>query len=177
MDAQRELFAPERGPATHCLTLWQPWAWCVAHGGKTIENRPLPPPKALLGQRLAIAAAARVAPGYETMQAVAIEGRTGVRVPPLHGLVRSAIVAVVTVAEVIDARANPALAAQLDRDEPWWLGPVGIRLTEVVAIEPFSIAGDTTFHRGYWKMPAAMAVATAAGERVTAPAAPRRRGT
>lgn len=25
---------------THALTLWQPWAWLVARGIKTIENRP-----------------------------------------------------------------------------------------------------------------------------------------
>jgi len=36
------------------LTLWQPWATLIAHGGKTVENRTWRPPKKLIGGPLAI---------------------------------------------------------------------------------------------------------------------------
>lgn len=41
------------------LSLWQPWASLIAHGIKTIETRSWPPPKSLIGQRIAIHAAKR----------------------------------------------------------------------------------------------------------------------
>jgi len=36
------------------LTLRHPWAFAIAHWGKRIENRTWKPPKALIGQRIAI---------------------------------------------------------------------------------------------------------------------------
>lgn len=41
------------------ITLWQPYASCIAAGLKTIETRSWPAPKALIGQRIAIHAAKR----------------------------------------------------------------------------------------------------------------------
>ena len=41
------------------LTLWQPWASAVAVGLKSIETRSWPAPASLIGERLAIHAAAR----------------------------------------------------------------------------------------------------------------------
>jgi hypothetical protein len=38
----------------YALTLHQPWAWAIAHGGKRIENRTWTPPKWIIGQRIAI---------------------------------------------------------------------------------------------------------------------------
>lgn len=166
MGEQLALPAP-RGPlapATHAVTLWQPYAWCVARGGKDLENRPRLPPKALVGRRLAIAAAARVAPAYEVATAAAIEARTGVVVPPASELVRSALVAVVTVERVVDARRDPALAARMARAHRWWLGPVGIVLCDVVAIEPLSVADDPTCHQGYWRLTPALAAELARRE-------------
>lgn len=45
--------------AMKALTLWQPWASLIAHGVKTIETRSWAPPLSLVGQRIAIHAAAR----------------------------------------------------------------------------------------------------------------------
>lgn len=42
------------------LTIRHPWAWLVAHGYKPVENRSKPPPKALIGQRVAIHASRRL---------------------------------------------------------------------------------------------------------------------
>jgi hypothetical protein len=36
------------------LTLWEPWASCVAAGLKEVETRPRPAPRALVGERIAV---------------------------------------------------------------------------------------------------------------------------
>ena len=41
------------------ISLWQPWASLIAAGAKTIETRSWAPPKAIIGQRIAIHAAKR----------------------------------------------------------------------------------------------------------------------
>jgi hypothetical protein len=41
------------------LTLWQPWASLIAIGAKRFETRGRPPPRRLIGQRIAIHAALR----------------------------------------------------------------------------------------------------------------------
>ena len=41
------------------LSLWQPWASLIAIGVKTFETRTWPPPRTVLGQRIAIHAAKR----------------------------------------------------------------------------------------------------------------------
>lgn len=51
----------------HVLTLWQPWATLIALSVKTIETRSWPAPKSIIGQRIAIHAAARIA-GMERTQ-------------------------------------------------------------------------------------------------------------
>ena len=42
------------GGAMKALTLWQPWATAITHGGKRLENRGWPPPASILGKRIAI---------------------------------------------------------------------------------------------------------------------------
>lgn len=41
------------------ITLWQPWACLIEIGAKKFETRSKPPPSRLIGQRIAIHAAAR----------------------------------------------------------------------------------------------------------------------
>lgn len=54
---QAELFTkPRTLPA---ITLWQPWACLIEIGAKPYETRSKPPPKRLIGQRVAIHASAR----------------------------------------------------------------------------------------------------------------------
>lgn len=47
-------------PPTHAITLWPEWAHAVAHLGKDVENRCWPPPRWLVGKRIAIHAGAHV---------------------------------------------------------------------------------------------------------------------
>lgn len=56
------------------ISLWQPWASLVVHGHKKIETRHWPPPKSLLGKRIAIHAAKLTR--YDTLMAT----------PPFLGL-------------------------------------------------------------------------------------------
>lgn len=35
---------------THALSLWAPWAWCILHAGKRIENRSLKFPRHFRGE-------------------------------------------------------------------------------------------------------------------------------
>jgi len=63
------------------LTLWQPWAWCIAHATKRVENREWPPPETLLGHRFAIHAGQH----YDTAGAASLGERAPVLgLAPLH---------------------------------------------------------------------------------------------
>ena len=60
------------------LTLHQPWASLIAYGVKAIETRSWAPPKALLGERIAIHAGRRVArAGLSSRVWYAVEGLYG----------------------------------------------------------------------------------------------------
>ena len=50
----------EREVQMKTLTLHQPWASLIADGRKTIETRSWPPPRALVGERIAIHAGRRI---------------------------------------------------------------------------------------------------------------------
>lgn len=64
------------------LTLWEPWAWAMAHAGKWIENRTWAPPATALGQPLVIHAAKRK-PDQDMLAEIVDEYR---RIPTNHGL-------------------------------------------------------------------------------------------
>lgn len=121
------------------LTLWQPWAWAVAHGSKRIENRPWRPWPSIVGKLLAIHAAAKVDVVDEEYAAEWICARTGLVVPAASTLPRGAIVAV--------ARVTGSVAASSD---PWFVGPFGWQLDQVVALPtPLPCRG----RQGLWPVP------------------------
>lgn len=104
------------------ITIKQPWASAIAAGLKRIENRSWRPAAASLPLQLAVHAGARL-------------DRTGVefcrsRGLPVEDLPLRAIVAVVTVVQVVD-----------QSSDPWWRGPLGWVLEDVVAIVPIPCAG------------------------------------
>jgi hypothetical protein len=47
------------------ISLWQPWASLVAEGFKKMETRDWPPPRELVGQRIAIHATQKIVPWLE----------------------------------------------------------------------------------------------------------------
>ncbi len=52
------------------LSIQQPWAWLILHGGKDIENRSWKLPKAMVGQRIYIHAGKRFDKAAEGTDAV-----------------------------------------------------------------------------------------------------------
>lgn len=119
------------------LTLWQPWAHAVAHLGKRIENRPWRPWPSIVGQVVAIHAAAKVSLADEAEAAAFIRQRTGHVVP--GGVPRGAIVATARVMGVVTASASP-----------WFMGPYGWTLDDVIALPaPVPCRGA----QGLWPVP------------------------
>lgn len=122
------------------LTLIQPWAWAVAHARKNIENRTWPPPKGIIGQRIAIHAGKKL-----DKAVVAHWGRFAGLIPvdvPTE-FVAGAVVAVATVGGTFyDRREVPA--------NPWFSGPIGWHLACVKALQtPIPCRGA----QGLWTLP------------------------
>lgn len=123
------------------LTLYQPWAFAVACLGKRVENRPWKPWPSIVGQVIAIHAAAKVDPAAEAEAAAFIVRRIGLTLRDVTGagLPRGAIVATARVTGCVDASADP-----------WFVGPYGWTLDEVVALpSPVPCRGA----QGLWTVP------------------------
>lgn len=123
-------------PAQHplmAITLHRPWAYAVAHLGKDIENRtwgcPLPQ-----GRLMAIHAGKT----YDQQAAVWIRQTLGHECPP-EADQPTGIVAI--------AEFNGNIA--IEADSPWFVGPIGWSLINVVAIEPVPCKGQ----QGLWRVP------------------------
>lgn len=120
------------------LTLWQPWAWAVAHAGKTIENRPWAPPAEMVGQLLAIHAGLH-RPSQIDIDFVRLTGgRWANWVSQPRVWTHGAIVAVARLHRVVT-----------ESDSPWFFGPFGWELTDVRAIQPVSCKG----RQRLWRLP------------------------
>lgn len=139
------------------LTLWRPWDYPVADGSKPVENRPNPPPISLLGEVIAIHAGQR----YDYDGANFIR-KNGYKLPHFYEPKRvGAIVGLARIAGWLDRRSADATPqflrghnleeriTSLDQDR-WWMGPVGILLTEARPMKPVHCRGM----QGYWRVPA-----------------------
>lgn len=136
------------------LTLWRPWSDAIVRGPKRVENRTWCPPPGFLGELIAIHAGKKYGFGSWDMP----EGYEA----PADRESPTGIVGVARVAGYLDLRegrrsetaAFARLAGRvhfLDTD-PWWLGPVGWYLEDVVALpEPIPHAGSL----GLWRVPPA----------------------
>lgn len=125
------------------LTVIQPWAGLIATGVKLIENRTWKPPAAMLGERIAIHAGAKV--WRDTIEDLVDEGLTE------HELwtLRSAAIATATlVTYVTHSHQIPEYTAPEQRR--WFNGPIGFVLRDVVALpEPVPCKGML----GFWTLP------------------------
>lgn len=147
------------------LTLWQPWAWAVAHAGKDIENRTWAPPRNALGTRIAIHAGMRyddsawlylANPTTSPVPASFMLEKEGVLdVPEDDECVRGAILAVATLKDIVRLGEGPASIS------PWYEGPVGWVLSDTIALRnPVPCRGA----QGLWTMPAEVRDAVIAQE-------------
>lgn len=116
------------------LTIHQPWATAITHFGKDVENRRWKPSSRFVDNFLAIHAGKR----WDDEGAQRLLELAGVTVLQ-ENCPAGAIIGV--------AR----LAGFVTRSEsPWFAGPIGWQLADVVAIEPIPMVGS----QGLWRLPA-----------------------
>jgi len=120
------------------ITVYQPWAYAIAHLGKGYENRTWPPPAAAVGRPLAIHAGRT----FDERGARFIE-ELGLALPPRSEMPTGALVAVCRLAGVV-------MPADPQSDDPWFRGPFGWRLDERRPLaRPVPIVGK----QGLWEAP------------------------
>jgi hypothetical protein len=128
-------------PNLRALTLIRPWSDAIVCGPKRVENRSWLPPPSLIGCHVAIHA------GQKYDDHISWPGGWWPPGPSIEG-----IVGVARLAGVLDLRGSkgngfvytPAVGPDLTADErsrlealdksPWWVGPVGFFLTDVVRL-------------------------------------------
>lgn len=121
---------------TIALSVRQPWAWAIVEGGKDIENRSAAAVRhGMRPGRIAIHAA-RGMTRAEYADARDFMGRLDVICPRPDDLVRGAIIGAATVTSIVH-----------HSDSPWWMGPRGLVLTEVVACDPIPAPGMLGYFR------------------------------
>ncbi|WP_147393249.1 hypothetical protein [Oceaniradius stylonematis] len=113
------------------LSVRQPWAWAIIHGGKDIENRTAGSIRAggMDCRRICIHAASGMRQS-EYRWAVHKLAEVGVRAPAPDALVRSAIIGTVDVIDIVT-----------ESDSPWFGGPCGLVLDNPEAIAPIPATG------------------------------------
>ncbi|MEM8823533.1 MAG: hypothetical protein AAGF30_07985 [Pseudomonadota bacterium] len=119
------------------LSVRQPWAWAILHGGKDIENRSAYSVRVggMTTGRVAIHAASGMK-REEYDWAVWRMAQDGVAVPRPEALPRRAIIGAVDVVDFVT-----------ESPSPWFGGAVGLVLRDPVACEPVPAAGA----RGYFE--------------------------
>ena len=117
------------------LTLQQPWASAVCDLGKRTENRSWPAPDRILGQFIAIHAGRT----FREDAADWLAARTG-RMLTRQNVPLGAVVALARVVEVVQEHPG----------DPWFVGPYGWVLGEVMALTPVPCRG----HQQLWKLSA-----------------------
>ncbi len=113
------------------LSVRQPWAWAIIHGGKDIENRSLGSIRAgrMVPGRICIHAASGMKEDEYRYAHWRLE-RHGVLCPRPDVLIRSAIIGTVRVLEIIT-----------ESDSEWFGGEAGLRLSGPEPIEPIPASG------------------------------------
>ena len=115
------------GSPLRALTLRQPWAWAVIHGGKDIENRSW---TTRFRGTFAIHAG-RGFDGLEDLEDICVQP------PRREDLVHAAIIGLVDLVDVVQRHPSP-----------WFHGPYGFVLARPRALaEPITCAGALSFWR------------------------------
>jgi len=116
------------------LTLQQPWANAVRDLGKRTENRSWPPPQRVLGQFIAIHAGM----SFREDAADWIAARSG-RMLTRQNVPLGAVVALARVIKVVQEHPG----------DPWFVGPYGWVLDDVVPLTPVPCRG----RQQLWRVP------------------------
>lgn len=148
-------FKPSATTTLRGFTLWRPWSHAVAHLGKRIENRDYPPPVWMVGHHLAIHAGKT----YDKAGAYQIRTVLNMDVPDApqcpQGIVAIACLrGFCASAETDDNYDRPGRTSDWPQDDPWFSGPYGWILDDVVPlIDPVPCRGA----QGLWPVPTGIA--------------------
>lgn len=130
------------------LSFWQPWCYAVTHLGKPIDNRPRKPWARVIGARIALHASmghGKAADFEKAREFIKMVAGVDVMKRPHWDEVcvrqRGAIVGVARVDRYVTAS-----------DDPWFFGPFGLCLSEVVSFDPVPCKGA----QGFWTVPASV---------------------
>lgn len=121
------------------ITLRRPWAYAVSHLGKDIENRNFKLRCVKPGEWLAIHAGA----AYEPEQAKWIEEVIGATLPPKSAQPMGIVAVAKFERNITFGNDDPEI------ESDWFIGPVGWKFSEIVAIPPVDIPGK----QGLWTVP------------------------
>lgn len=122
------------------LTLWQPFAWAIAHADKRIENRVWSPKTWDHATWVAIHAASATSRAYFDWACERITQKRTLVIPPLKQHTHGAIVAVARIQKFVW---ESDLEAQQYNKDPWWMGPYGWVLHCVITLPvPLPCAGN-----------------------------------
>lgn len=120
-NASREGACPETALPRVALSLRQPWAWMVVHGGKVIENRRWN--TRFRGEFLIHAAKGMTRLEYEDAVDFAHDVNRSLVVPPFEDVVRGGIVGRARLVDVIPPCVpedfEGGLFAEVECDHPW----------------------------------------------------------
>lgn len=130
------------------VTLIRPWAWAVACAGKDVENRTWEPWRSAIGGWLAIHAGQK----WDEAALAWIRERVDARCLPLPAKSEDPSGVIVAVAQLG--------AILTSSDSPWFTGPFGWRLDNVVRLPaPVPCKGA----QGLWQLPADVLARVRAG--------------
>lgn len=124
----------------YALSVRQPWAWCIIHAGKHLENRTQGALNHMSKSVTHIAIHAST--GMTRKEYEDVLEHPGLRLPSENGeklprpdeLIRGAIIGHVRIIDRISAS-----------NSPWWCGPRALVLADPVAIEPIPCIGELGF--------------------------------
>lgn len=121
---------------TFALSVRQPWAWAIIHGGKHLENRSRGAMKHLLGRHKRGRIAVHASKGMtrdEYEGAIDVFKDAGLKEwPRPDELVRGAIIGTVDVLGVLGPDGSTSA---------WWMGGPALRLADPQPIEPWPLSG------------------------------------
>lgn len=131
-------------PQLYALTIWQPWCSAIVDGSKRIENRGWRPPEWIIGDRIWLHAGKRFdLPG--SLRCATLGFDRAKADLPLGAIIGSARVAGYQTAQMPKAKLfskEGYLYEGADlRGDPWWVGPVGWVLEDVLPLEPHAALG------------------------------------
>jgi hypothetical protein len=119
-----------KGGEVKALTIRQPWAWLILHGGKDIENRDWQ--TSFRGRMLVHAAKGMTRQEYENaIDPMWAQGGAVIEIPSLHDLVLGTIIGSVEVLGIVTSS-----------ESPWFVGTYGWQLANPITfLEPIPYKG------------------------------------